>query len=101
LLLIGSSLSFTQIRRYLRPLLSIGVSKLVLLPALGLAFFHLLSLSRADTLPALILLSSPSATVTYVMSREMGGDPDLATGAISMTTLASALTFIGWLSLGS
>jgi predicted permease len=101
LLLIGSSLSFTQMRRYLRPVFFVGLSKLVLLPAVGLAFFHLLALQKNDSLPALILLASPTATVAYVMAREMAGDQDLATAAISVTTLVSALTFIFWLSLGS
>jgi hypothetical protein len=64
-----------------------------------LALFHLLRLPPAEFLPALILLASPTATVSYVMSREMAGEPDLATAAISVTTIASALTYTLWLGL--
>jgi hypothetical protein len=101
LLVIGTSLSFAQMRQQLRMTLVIGVFKLMLLPALGLALFYFMGFDRVEYLPALILLASPTATVTYVMASEMAGDADLATAAISVTTLASAVTFVLWLGLGS
>jgi predicted permease len=101
LLVIGASLSFSQMRRQLRWTLVISVFKLMLLPALGLMLLYLSRLSQVEYLPGLILLASPTATVSYVMASEMGGDPDLSTAAISVSTLASALTFTLWLGLGS
>ena len=101
LLVIGTSISFEQMRQQLRFTALIGVLKLLLLPASGLILFHFLSLDRIDYLPALILLASPSATISYVMATEMAGDADMATAAISVTTLVSAVTFTLWLSLGS
>jgi predicted permease len=99
LLVIGTSLSFGQLRRHLPQAIAITLSKLILLPATGLALFHLFRLSKGDSLPALILLASPTATVSYVMAREMAGDPDLATAAISVTTLVSGVTYTFWLGL--
>jgi predicted permease len=101
LLVIGTSISFAQMRQQLRLTALIGVLKLLLLPATGLILFHLLNLHRIEYLPALILLASPTATVSYVMASEMAGDADMATAAISVTTLVSAVTFTLWLSLGS
>ena len=101
LLVIGTSISFAQMRQQLRLTALIGVLKLLLLPATGLILFHLLQLQRIEYLPALILLASPTATVSYVMASEMAGDTDMATAAISVTTLVSAVTFTLWLSLGS
>jgi hypothetical protein len=101
LLLIGTSISFAQMRQQLRVTTLISVLKLLLLPALGLAFFRLMDLGSIEYLPALILLASPTATVSYVMATEMAGDADLATAAISITTLVSAVTFVLWLGLGS
>jgi predicted permease len=97
LLVIGTSLSFGQLRRHLPRVFAITLSKLILLPATGLALVYFFRISKGDSLPALILLASPTATVSYVMSREMGGDPDLATAAISMTTLVSGITYTLWL----
>jgi hypothetical protein len=93
LLVIGASLSFSLIQRHTLMVLGAGAVKLVLLPMAGLAVFRLLGLPAADYLPAVILLACPTATITYVMGREMNGDPDLATAAISVSTLASAVTF--------
>jgi predicted permease len=101
LLVIGTSISFEQMRQQLRFTALIGVLKLLLLPASGLILFHLVNLQRIEYIPALILLASPSATISYVMATEMAGDADMATAAISVTTLASAVTFTLWLSLGS
>jgi predicted permease len=101
LLVIGTSISFQQMRQQLRFTVLIGVLKLLLLPASGLILFHLVNLQRVEYIPALILLASPSATISYVMATEMAGDADMATAAISVTTLVSAVTFILWLSLGS
>jgi predicted permease len=101
LLVIGTSISFAQMRKQLRLTALIGVLKLLLLPATGFILFHFLQLHRIEYLPALILLASPTATVSYVMASEMAGDTDMATAAISITTLVSAVTFTLWLSLGS
>lgn len=101
LLLIGATLSFTLIRQYLRVVLSVAGIKLILLPAAGLAFFRLFHVPADAYLPALILLASPTATIAYVMGREMHGDPDAAVAIISAVTLFSALTFTFWLHLGA
>ena len=101
LLLIGATLSFKLIRNYLRTVLSVAVIKLVLLPVMGLMLFRVFHLQASEYIPALILLSSPTATVAYVMSKEMQGDPDAAVATISAVTLLSALTFTFWLHQGA
>ncbi|MBU1566915.1 MAG: AEC family transporter [Proteobacteria bacterium] len=97
LLLIGASLSLQLIRTYQRPTISAVIFKLVLLPAIGLLLFNLFNLSADDYLPAVILLCSPTATVAYVMAREMHGDADFAVATISASTLLSSITFMLWL----
>ena len=97
LLIIGASLSIKLLRAHLKSVLSVSVLKLLALPAVGFFVFLLLGLEPVDFLPALILLASPTATVAYVMAREMHGDADMAVAVISGTTLISAITFIFWL----
>lgn len=97
LLLIGASLSLQLMRRYLRPASGAIALKLLAMPACGVALFTLFDVQAADYLPALILLSSPTATVVYVMAREMHGDADFAVASISASTLFSSVTFIVWL----
>lgn len=99
LLLIGASLSLELMRKYLRPTMGAVTMKLLVLPALGLLLFHLFHIGSADYLPALILLSSPTATVAYVMSKEMRGDADFTVATISASTLFSSFFIMAWLTL--
>jgi len=98
LLIIGGSLSFGLIRSNLRLAVGAGILKLLFLPALGLLSYEVLRVPVAQFLPGLILLASPTATVTYVMANEMQGSSELASAAVTMNTLASCLTFVFWLS---
>ena len=99
LLLIGASLSFESIRLQIFSILSSSIMKLVLLPGLGLTLYRLFGLPLNDYLPGLILLASPTATISYVMAKEMHGDTDFAVSAISISTILSAVTFTVWLNI--
>lgn len=100
LLVIGASLSFGLIKSHIFSALGTGFLKLLVLPGLGIGLYHWLKLSPAQFLPGLILLASPTATITYVMAGEMGGSTELASATVSMNTLLSAATFIFWLGTG-
>lgn len=101
LLLIGASLSLERIRVRLSQVLGASLFKLMILPATGWLLFMLFHVGREEFLPALILLASPTATITYVMAREMHGDADLAVATVSASTLLSSVTFILWLKLAT
>ncbi|MBN2706434.1 MAG: AEC family transporter [Deltaproteobacteria bacterium] len=97
LLLIGASISFALLKRWL---LLAGLSafyKLLLLPATGLLLFRLAGVGEQNYVPGLILLAAPTATLTYVMAREMGGLVELSVASISLSTLLSAFTYALWL----
>ncbi len=99
LLIIGASISFQETRHRIKSVLSTSVIKLILMPGLGYAAYRALGFLPGDYLPGLILLASPTATISYVMAKEMKGDPDLAVISISFSTLLSALTYTFWLNV--
>jgi predicted permease len=99
LLIIGASLSFDMMSSRLKSVLVTGMLKLLLMPAVGWILFRLLAHESEAVLPAIILLAAPTATVTYVMAKEMRGDSEFAVVAISVNTLLSAVTYTIWLSL--
>ena len=99
LLIIGASLSFDMVLSKLKAVLSCGFLKLILMPAIGFSLFRLFNVMPEAYLPGIILLASPTATVTYVMAKEMQGDSDFAVAAISLNTLLSAVTYTIWLSI--
>lgn len=97
LILIGASLSFKLMRLKLSRIFSSSILKLILLPGLGFFLYRTFDIKLQDYLPGLILLASPTATLTYVMAKEMNGDSDFAVAALSFCTLLSAVTFSIWL----
>lgn len=99
LLVIGATLSFEQIWQRIVPVCITSIFKLLALPAFGFMLYSLFQVSAREYLPGLILLASPTATVAYVMAKEMHGDADFAGAAISLSTLVSAVTFVMWLNL--
>ncbi len=99
LLIIGASLSFEKLKsRFFSVLLS-SVLKLIVMPGIGLVVFKLFSIPNENYLPGLIILSAPTATLTYILGKQIGGDPDFAVAAISICTILSGVTYGVWLSL--
>lgn len=99
LLVIGASLSFEVMRLSVFSVISTNFFKLIALPCVGFVLYRVYEISPADYLPGLILLASPTATIAYIMAKEMDGDADFAVAAISASTLISAVTFSFWLNV--
>ncbi len=99
LLIIGASLSFESVRLRMGSVLFTSVMKLMILPGIGIVLYQLAGSSPQEYIPGLILLASPTATIVFIMAKEMSGDADFAVAAISASTMLSALTFSLWLNL--
>ncbi len=99
LLLIGASISFALLRQWLPQAAVVAFLKLVLLPGVALLLFRIAGVDEQNLIPAIILLAAPTATLTYVMAREMGGHVDLAVASVSLTTILSAFSYALWLGL--
>ncbi len=100
LLIIGASLSFEKFKPRFWPVMVSCFLKVMMTPAIGLILFKLFSIDPSDYLPGLIILASPTATLTYIMAREIGGDSDFAVAAISISTIFSSVTYGLWLTIG-
>jgi predicted permease len=101
LLVIGASLSLERMTANGLAVAGAVGFKLLLLPGAGWFLFRCFGLQQSEVLPAVILLASPTATVSFIMAKEMQGDGDLAAAVISASTLGSALTYMLWLKLVS
>jgi predicted permease len=78
--------------------------KLLLLPLTGFLLFRAMGVGLTQAETAVILLASPSATVTYVMASdvmasEMGGEPELAAAAVTISTIISIVTYTLWIAV--
>lgn len=99
LLVIGASLSFQMRMKHLLIVFLACLFKLILLPVLGLWYYNFADLTRELYLPGLILLTSPVATVVFILASEMRGDAKLAVTIISTSTALSAVSIPIWLGL--
>lgn len=98
LLIIGGSLKTGPTRRIQLVGLS-TIFKLFILPLTGLLIFRFTGIGPVQAETAIILLASPSATVTYIMASEMGGKPDLAAAAVTISTVISIVTYTLWIGI--
>jgi len=98
LLIIGGSLTPLTVGRLKHVAFSTTL-KLLVLPFTGYMLFRFLGVGTAQSLTAVILLASPSATVSYVMAAEMGGDTDMAASAVTISTAASIVTYTLWIAV--
>lgn len=98
LLIIGGSLS-PRIRARLPPAHLASLLKLAVLPGLGVLLLRLFGAEAAATVPAVILLGSPAATLSYVMAREMDGDAELAAATVTVSTVLSVVSYTAWIAV--
>jgi len=89
LLGIGATLAFRHIRGSVGPAIAATAIKLLCAPLLGFAAATLLGASPIETRIALLFLACPTAIVAFVMAEQLGGDEQLTSGAIVLSTVCS------------
>ena len=57
--------------------------KLMVLPLLFFLFCYFYAIPPHDALPGIILLATPTATTSFILANELGGDTELASGVIT------------------
>ncbi|MCP5419373.1 MAG: AEC family transporter [Gammaproteobacteria bacterium] len=92
LICIGGTLVSVRLRGNLSWVIGASLGKVVMMPLLGLGTAWLLNLSAESTRILLILLACPTAAISYVMVRQLGGDEVLASGSILISTVLAALS---------
>ena len=96
LLIIGASLSLSLMSKNLYSLVSSSIIKLLILPGLGVMLLRNAGVHPFSIEAAAILLGAPTATVSVIMSSEMGGNVKFASTAVTLSTILSAITLCFW-----
>ncbi|SMP61957.1 AEC family transporter [Anoxynatronum buryatiense] len=92
LIAIGASFQMGAALKNLQPALVASGVKLVLLPLVTVSLAVMLGYTGSDVILVYILFGVPTATTSYIMTAAMGGDKELASSIIMMTTALSVLT---------
>lgn len=99
LLCVGAALGSNARGLGARPLLAASLFKFVVLPLTTYGVCRLLGLSGQAAIVAILFQALPTASSSYVMARQMGGNAPLMANIIALQTVLAALTLPVMLSL--
>jgi hypothetical protein len=100
LICIGGALATVRIRGGLVWSGTAAAAKVIMMPMLGYGFGSWVGLSPEGMRIVLILLACPTASVSYVLVRQLGGDEALASSAILMSVILAMGSLAVILALG-
>ncbi|MEJ5896133.1 AEC family transporter [Aquabacterium sp. G14] len=91
LLCLGAALDFSAAKRWLRPVGVSSVAKFGLMPLATLLACHAFGLGGPAAMAALLFQTLPTASSSYIMARQLGGDAPLMAGIVAVQTLLAAI----------
>nr|WP_267902907.1 AEC family transporter [Halomarina oriensis] len=94
LLAIGASLSLAGTLPDRSTVGAVLLVKLVVMPVVALVTFRTLAADPSTTRAGVLMLAMPTAVSTFVYASELGGDADLASANVFLTTVASVGTIL-------
>ena len=92
LLTVGASIQLSAIRSDIRLLLKSSTFKLVIQPLIWVPLCIAMGLTHRQSVTAVIAAGMPPAVNTYIITKRMGGDENLASGAVVIGHLLSLFT---------
>lgn len=92
LLTVGAGLHFSHLRRNIFSLLTSITMKLILLPLLTWLTCHVFQVNPQAMTIAILFTALPTATSSYILARQMGGDYTLMASIITLQTILAMVT---------
>lgn len=99
LLLLGAQFEFHDVSVHRRNLAICTALRLVVFPGAALPLAALAGLRGPEFAVLISMFATPTAVASFSMAAQMGGNPELAASAVTLTTLLSAGTMFLWIFL--
>jgi predicted permease len=99
LLALGAQLELGRWRRLWRSLAAASAIKLAIMPLIGWWLLRLLGASPGETAVGVLLLAAPTAVASHSVAAALGGDPELSSNCVLVTTVLSVGTYVAWVLL--
>jgi predicted permease len=94
---IGLGLSVEDVRSSLRASIVLAAVKLVIMPLIVYGLCVALGLGSLYTIAAVVCAAVPTAKTVYILAGEYKVEEALVAATVSITTLLSVVTLLGWL----
>ncbi len=91
LLCVGAALHFGAARRWVKPLVISSSVKFMVLPAATFVIAKAVGASETTLLIAMLFQTLPTASSSYILARQLGGDAPLMAGITATQTVLAAL----------
>ena len=81
---------------------SLGVAaaiKLLIMPLGGWWLLKLLGATPLETAVGVLMLAAPTAVASHSVAAELGGDVELSSSCVLVTTVLSVATYVAWVLL--
>lgn len=91
LLCVGAALELGAMRSWVRPVAYSSVFKFLLMPVVTLFACRIAGLDGKAAIAALVFQALPTASSSYIMARQLGGDAPLMAGIIASQTLLAGV----------
>ncbi|MCB9358713.1 AEC family transporter [Candidatus Woesearchaeota archaeon] len=92
LIVIGYSLSFNEIKKYIMPDFIAATIKLIIMPAVAFIVLNFLGLHGLELKTAVLLTAMPTAVMSQAFAKELKADSHFAASAVNFSTLSSIIT---------
>lgn len=92
LICVGAALNWDALGQGLRPTLNASVAKFALMPLVTACICLWFGLDARSATVAVLFQALPTASSSYIMARQLGGDANLMAGIITFQTVLAALT---------
>jgi len=99
LLALGAQLEMAQWRRMWRSLGVAAAIKLLIMPLGGWWLLKLLGATPLETAVGVLMLAAPTAVASHSVAAELGGDVELSSSCVLVTTVLSVATYVAWVLL--
>lgn len=96
---LGGTMHFKAVGGNARYLIGGIVTKLLILPTVIIAVATLCGISGVELFILMIMYATPTATASYAMAQNMGGDGELAGQFVVISTAVSVVTIFMWIYL--
>lgn len=96
LFLLGAFFKFNGSKEHMAELITTCVGRLIIIPGVALGAAVLLGFHGAEFVTLLIIFSSSTATASFTMAQQMGGDANLAGDIVVITSALCSFTLFLW-----